>query len=140
MITRVKHADGLKTVMAATPALKEVNVDLDDWIKDNRNVCYTDGEGNYGAFEYNWPGVYTGHYFFGNARGRQALSLCKRILSIFADERDWKVIRGLTPTDHKGALWMNRQIGLLHHNIVETTAGPQWVSTMTRQSFEEKCK
>lgn len=136
MIKRTETAEGLRQTMEATPALKHVYVDMDEWIADERNVCYDDGNGNFGAFEFNWPGVYTGHYFFSNARGRAALDLSRAVLRQMFEHHNAMAIRGLTPVDHKAALWMNRQLGFKPHNVVDTEAGPHRVFVLTKADFD----
>lgn len=135
-VQRTEIADHLRQVMAETPALRHVCVDMDDWIADKNNVCFDDGNDNYGAFEFNWPGVFTGHYFFSNARGRTAINLSRAMLRRLFDEHNAMAVRGLTPTDHKAALWMNRHLGFKPHNVVETEAGPHRVFVLTKADFD----
>jgi hypothetical protein len=136
MIERVTEASGLKAVMANTPTLKHVYCDMDEWIA-NPNHIALESDGNFGVFEYEYPGVYTGHYFFASARGRTALQLSKAMLAIVFDEHKAKLIRGMTPTHHKGALWMNRQLGFKSHGVVETIAGPHELVMLTDTDFED---
>lgn len=135
MIERVKDATGLKAVMAATPALKHVYCDLDEWIAYDNNIAYK-GEGeNYGVFEYEYPGVYTGHYFFKDARGKTAFDLSKAILHKVFTDHGACLIRGLTPIDHKGALAMNRRLGFKPYGLVDTPAGTHEIYCLQAKDF-----
>lgn len=135
-ISRTLDAEGLRQTMEATPALKHVYVDTDDWIADTDNVCFDDGNGNYGAFEFNYPGVFTGHYFFKTARGRAAIDLSRAMLGCLFDQYGAKAVRGLTPVDHKAALWMNRHLGFKPYKIVQTEAGPHQVFVLTKDEWD----
>lgn len=121
--------------MASTPALTNVYCDLDDWIVDKRNIAYHDGLGNYGAFESLSPGVVIGHYFFQNARGRAAIRTATEIIKYLFLENEVTVIQGLTPTHHKAALWMNRQLGFKPYQIIDTEAGPHQIFALTKAEW-----
>lgn len=137
MISRVTEASGLKEVMANTPSLTHVYCDMDEWTADKNNVAF-EQDGNFGVFEYEYPGVYTGHYFFGSARGKTAIELSKAMLALIFDEYGAMCIRGMTPTHHKAALWMNRQLGFKDYGEVDTPAGPHRVVILTKADFEER--
>lgn len=136
MIHRVTEASGLKAVMASTPALTNVYCDLDEWIKVDNNLAFVDEEGvNFGAFEFVSHGVVMGHYFFGSARGRKAINLAKEIIDRVFNVHEIVVIQGLTPTHHKAALWMNRQLGFKPYQIIDTEAGPHQIFALTKSEW-----
>jgi hypothetical protein len=114
--------------------LRELDIDMDEWIKDENNICLCEGD-NYGAFEYNRPGVYTGHYFFGSARGKAAIRISKDILDSIFGLYKAEVIQGLTPSHHKGALWLNRQLGFKHYGVTDTVAGEHQVFILTKADW-----
>lgn len=134
MISRVTEATLLIQVMNDTPALKEVNVDMNDWISCDTNVALEDN-GSFGVFEFLYPGVYTGHYFF-KARGKEAKAIANKMLHEMFYKYGAKVIRGLTPIEHKGALWMNRQLGFKRYEMVDTSAGPHYIFILTKEDFK----
>lgn len=138
MITRTFDGPALDKEMRSTPALTHINVDVLEWIKDDRNLALEE-DGNFGVFEYNWDGVYTGHYFF-KVRGKFAKDLAIRMLRIAFDKYGMKTVRGLTPIEHKGAVLMTRWLGFTDHGVVDTEAGPCWIFTLTSEEFKEKHK
>lgn len=122
--------------MASTPALTNVYCDMDDWIVDSRNIAYTTDDGlDYGAFEHLSDGVVMGHYFFGRSRGKEAIKLSRDIIEALFQETGVVVIQGLTPTHHKAALWMNRQLGFKPYQIIDTEAGPHQIFALTKQEW-----
>jgi hypothetical protein len=136
----IRSFDGaaLDKEMRSTPALKHINVDILEWIKDDKNLALEE-DGNFGVFEYNWDHVYTGHYFF-HARGKEAKALSIRMLRVAFEEYGMKLVRGLTPVEHRGAVMMTRWLGFTDHGTVDTEAGECWIFTLTREEFEEKHK
>lgn len=97
-----------------------------EWLSNERNICLTDGSGNFALFE-DQPeeGRVAGHYYYKTARGRKALELSKVFLSqVFSDKYNIKTIVGLTPVDHLGAKWMNRKLGFKYIDTIDTEAGP----------------
>ena len=111
--------------------------DPEQWIKDDKNICLTDGNKNFTLFEYNSKGVVTGHYFF-VYRGKAALSLCKEMLrEIFSEKyNDIKVIKGLTPLEKLGARWMNKQLGFKSYGVVFTLVGPCELVMLTKEEWK----
>lgn len=136
VIARSFDGEALDKEMRATPALKHINVDVLEWIKDPRNLALEE-DGNFGVFEYNWDHVYTGHYFF-KVRGKEAKELSIRMLRIAFEEYEMQTVRGLTPIEHRGAVMMTRWLGFEDHGTIDTEAGPCWIFTLTRRQFEDK--
>lgn len=112
-----------------------VGFDAKALIEDDDNILLTDGEGNYGLFEYRSPGEYTGHYLFGTARGQRAVETAKQILDHFFSSYPVEIIHGLTPVEHTGALRMNKQLGLVTVKTVDTEAGPCEQVYLTKEGF-----
>ena len=137
MTTRCTDGQRLREAMAKSEWLREVNCDMDEWAANTNNVALESGD-DFGVFEYEYPGVYTGHYFFGSARGKTAIALSKHMLAIVFDEYGAKTIRGMTPSHHKAALWMNRQLGFKDYGEVDTPAGPHRLVCLTKADFEER--
>lgn len=134
-VERSYDADDIRRVMDETEALKHVYGDIKNWLADDKNVALKT-EGGYGLFEYGYPGVYTGHYFL-RVRGKKAYECSVEALKYFFDNYPVTVIRGFTPHYHKGALWMNRQLGCKTQGSVDTIAGPCDIVTLTKEDFQE---
>lgn len=86
------------------------------WFSETGNIVLGDAEGNYAFFERDptYDFILTGHYMFGEVRGLKALSKAKQFINfIFGNPDDFncKVIRGITPAENLGALWLTRRLG-----------------------------
>ena len=107
--------DVLKVVDAVGQYAEEVtNFYPVDWLNDKSNVALVNSNDDVALFErtpFNPFAVY-GHYFFWS-RGKDAFKVAKDFLTEIFTTNDYNVhiILGLTPLDHKGALWMNKQLG-----------------------------
>jgi hypothetical protein len=105
-----------------------------DWVANDQNVLLRSDD-NFALFDYTYPGMFTAHYFFGSARGREALKLSREMLKTIFLEHGAHVIRGLTPVENKKAAWMTRQLGFTSHDFVETSAGLCEVFLLTLDEF-----
>ncbi len=104
-------------------------IDIDDWIADIRNKAFSDEEGNVLMFEYLDIGQYFGHWFF-FSRGKDAVRKAREMVPRLEPEFGIKQVVGLTPTTHKGAMWLTRQVGCKDHGIIETRNGPCLLTTL----------
>jgi len=136
MITRHYDHNGLmKTMGPYEHELKGFHAR--SWLADPDNVCLSDGNGNYTLYERVTPNSVTGHYFL-VARGREAVKLCKEFLeAIFTGPYGVEVIKGLTPLNKRGALWMNRQLGFKPEGVVDTIVGPVQMVSLTKKEWQE---
>lgn len=123
-------------VQAAVDAYDEdLNLDVEKWLANEKNVAIVSEDGSVGMFEYERPGIYTGHYFFTlQMRGKRAKSLALEMLSEMYD-RGAELIRGLTPLQNLAARWMTRQLGFTSHGVVTTLVGPCEIFIQTRDEF-----
>lgn len=118
-------------------AHETVGFEAADWLSNLDNVALTDGEGSFALFERSTPSLVTGHYFF-LVRGREAEKLARECLKeIFVGGYGVEVIRGLTPLDKRGALWMNKKLGFTQHDLIETVAGPCALVVLTKKEWEQ---
>jgi hypothetical protein len=87
--------------------------DAEEWLAADENVALTNESGDHAIFErfYDNQTAVFGHYFF-VSRGRAAIEAGKQFLAeIFTGPYNVHTVMGLTPVEHKAALWMNRQLG-----------------------------
>lgn len=113
-----------------------VGFDAQRLIDDEDNILVTDGEDNYGLFEFHRPGIYYGHYLF-TARGPEVTEkVARNLLGFFFKEFPVRVVLGLTPIEHSGALRLNRRLGFTFHNIVNTEAGPHYQVSLKKDDFK----
>lgn len=113
-------ADDLKDAITLYPELNG-NLDCGEWVKNTNNIMLRDGDST-GIFAYEYPGLYTGHYFF-RVKGREAIKLAERMLDEMFSNYGAKTIRGMTKTDNRPALWITRQLGFKSYGRVETKNG-----------------
>lgn len=97
--------------------------DPEEWLSDPDNIALTNDNEDLALFDFNSDGIYTGHYFF-NSRGKEAYNAAQDFLKEIFTDYNLKVIRGYTPLDKKGALWMNKKLGFTEYGNVETHIGP----------------
>jgi len=134
MITRTKDVE---TVVKAVSQYRERILGFypEEWLSNDDNIALVDEFGNVSLFEWNYPGVYTGHYFF-LVRGKEALALSREILRIVFTGYGVKVIRGITPLKHLGARWMTKKLGFKSYGIVHTPNGPEELFVLTKEEWE----
>lgn len=109
---------------------------LEDWVLNPRNVALTNGD-DVAMFERQWqlPKTVAGHYFF-TSRGKGAIAAATSFLhEIFTGPYDVEIIVGLTPVEHKAALWMNKRLGFKEHGDVDTDAGLHRFVILTKQEW-----
>jgi hypothetical protein len=112
--------------------------DYEGWLANKNNVMWLDGD-DVGLATFEYPGVYTVHWFF-VSRGRQALHTAKAMLGKMFDEYDAKILRGLTPVNLKAARWLAKQAGLSSYGILDFKDGPHEIMCITKQDYEKETK
>lgn len=135
-IERSYDADTAREYAGVIP--RNLNMDWDAWLADHKNVMITDDK-NVGLATYNYPGVYTVHWFF-TVRGREALDLAIKMLDYFFKNYDVKTVMGITHEDIRGARWLARQVGLKSYGMIECLDGPNELFCMTKDEFYERQK
>lgn len=99
--------------------------DPDDWTKNVWNVALTNDNEDVALFQRTDESLssFYGHYFFWS-RGKQAVEAGKKFLEeFFTGPYGATTIIGLTPVSHKGALWMNKQLGFKEVDILPSIVG-----------------
>ena len=137
MISRTNSVS--KIVKAVAQYQEEVvGFDPPDWLKNTDNVALVKGE-DVSLFERQYAlgsDVVCGHYFF-FSRGKEACNTAKEMLKeIFTGPYNVQRIVGLTPVDHRAALWMNRQLGFKSYGQIDTAAGPCEFVLLTKEEWE----
>jgi|14BtaG_2_1085337.scaffolds.fasta_scaffold57218_2 hypothetical protein len=81
-----------------------------EWSGDGIALLNTESQ-DLGLFEpTSNPEEAFGHYFF-LSRGRKALITAKQMLDYVFARTDINTVYGLTPVEHKAALWFNNKLG-----------------------------
>lgn len=109
------------------------------WLMDTNNVMLVKDD-NIGLATFDFPGMYTVHWFF-KVRGREALNLAREMFKYMFDNHNAQVLRGLTPTNLKAARWASRQVGMKSYGEVTTSEGkPHELFIITKDEFFTKDK
>jgi len=105
-----------------------------EWLADHKNIALMNRD-DCALFEYEAPGVYTGHYFF-VSRGKEAIRVGKEFLrEIFQGGHGVQVIRGLTPLTNLGARWMNKRLGFTGYGPIDTPTGVVELVILTKKEY-----
>jgi hypothetical protein len=106
----------------------------EQWLSNHQSIAY-EREGSVALFTFEYPGVYSGHWFF-KVRGRDALNLAREFLKKLFTETDAKAIRGLTPIKKPAARWAARQVGFTSYGNLTINNEEYELFCMTKKEFE----
>jgi len=112
--------------------------DYEGWVKNTNNLMYEE-DGSVGLLTYEYPGVYSGHWFF-KVRGKEALDLAWRILNEVFTNHNAQAIRGLTKVSLPAARWAARRVGFKSYGFLTFPEGEHELFCMTKNDFYEKDK
>lgn len=110
----------------------------EEWLDNPLNVALINENDDVALFE-NQVGLKNtvcGHYFF-FSRGKEAIKAAKEFLEEVFTNTYIETITGLTPRDHKAALWMNRRLGFKEHGEIDTVIGPCRFVMLTKEQWKE---
>lgn len=110
--------------------------DFKGWVGNTNNIILKD-EDSIGFITYEYPGVYSAHHFHKTRRGREAINVSEAMMKFAFDNHPVEVMRGLTKTDHKAALWIARHLGMKSYGIFDTHGAPHELFMITREQFYE---
>lgn len=111
---------------------------VEDWLSNPLNVALVEGD-DAALFERqpHADHVVFGHYFF-RSKGKYAVKAAKSFLEeIFTGPYNVQAVTGLTPIDHKAAIWMTRHLGFNFDGEIQTDEGPYLFSVLTKQEWEK---
>lgn len=137
---RSYDADIFREAVAPYPEIfRNEDFPFEEWLA-SRNKMFVE-DGSVGLFSYEWPGVYTGHWFF-KVRGKDANDLANRILDKMFHEYDMKVCRGFTPIELPHVIKAAKRLGFKSYGIVKGGIGFEdkdyELLIMTKEEFEGK--
>jgi membrane-bound inhibitor of C-type lysozyme len=132
----------IEKVKKATSQYAEeiVGLDVVEWLSNPYNVALTNSNDDIAMFErvHAAPSTVYGHYFFWS-RGKDARNAAKQFLKeIFTGNYNVQVILGLTPLEHKGALWLNRQLGFKEIGQTDSVVGELRMVMLTKKEWEQQ--
>lgn len=141
--TNLRTYDIVKVKQATSQYAEEIEgFDPEEWLANEMNIALINKNDDIALFEHqvNLTNTVCGHYFF-FSRGKEAVKAAKDFLKeIFSDDYYVETITGLTPVEHKGALWMNRKLGFKDHGQVDTIIGPCRFVMLTKEQWKDSTK
>lgn len=120
----------------ASEAFNGPDFDYEGWTANHRNIMYVVGD-NVGLATYDYPGVYTAHWFF-KARGKEALAIAFAMYHDLFNNHDAKAVRGITPVELRGARYLAKRIGFVSLGIADYPDGPCEIMCLTRDEFNRQ--
>lgn len=115
-----------------------IGFDPETWLQNEDNIALINDNDDVALFE-NQAGLSNtvcGHYFF-FSRGKEAIKAGKEFLKEIFETTYVETITGLTPENHKGALWMNRKLGFQDHGQIDTEAGPCRFVFLSKEQWKD---
>ena len=108
------------------------------WIQNPLNIALINSNQDVGLFEnqYKLEKTVCGHYFF-FSRGKEAIKAAQEFLEEVFTNTYIETIIGLTPLDHKGALWLNRKLGFKENGEISTAVGPCKFVLLTKEQWKD---
>lgn len=125
-----------KVMREAAEDFNGSSFDYEGWVKNKNNVMFVEGD-DVGLATFEYPGVYTVHWFF-VSRGRQALRNAQDMIGTMFDDFDARILRGLTPVDLKAARWLAKKVGLTSYGFLEFPNGTHEIMCITKQDYEQQ--
>jgi hypothetical protein len=123
----------MKKAVEDYPELVSEDYDFAQWLDNHNNVMLVEGD-SVGLACYEYPGLYTGHYFF-KVGGRKALNLARQMMNWMIENEGAVAFTGTTPVGNKAARWFNRHLGFISQGIVERVNGPYELFTITAKEL-----
>lgn len=112
MIRRTVNDKLVGETISLFPKYVQNTFQTSSWLKDTENIALVNGEGDVALFEKTNDGRYEGHYFFPTSRGRDAITVGKKMLRYLQHyHKEIKVITGLVPDENKPTKWVTRKLG-----------------------------
>ena len=105
MVTRSFDGELFKEALARAPEGTNEGFDHQAHLDDHDHILLVNDNRDVGYFCHEYPGVYTGHWFF-LSRGKEAKQVAKEMLDYAFANHNVRTIRGVTKVDMKAARWM----------------------------------
>lgn len=115
---------------------KTENFDFKGWLEDLNNIMYEE-DGSVGLCCWEYPGVYTVHWFY-KVRGKEALNLARKMIKDLFEDKNVKTLRGLTEVSLKPARWAARQLGFKSYGVETFPQGDYEILILTKKDFYER--
>jgi hypothetical protein len=105
------------------------------WLNHPGNLAYTLGD-NLGMATFDYPGLYTVHWFF-KAKGLKAVKTSLALLEPIFNEHGAQAVRGVTPLDNKPSRRLAKYVGFETISIEEYPDGPYEIMLLSKDRFNQ---
>jgi hypothetical protein len=107
--------------------------DDDAWVANTKNVMYEKGP-DVGLATYDYPGLYTVHWFF-KSKGKQALVSAAEMLNDLFTNYGAKAVRGVIHMDNKPSRFLAKYVGFEKISVEEFLDGPNELMLLYKDRF-----
>lgn len=137
VIKRSFDGELFKEALARAPQGMNEGFDHQAHLDNHDHIMLVNDKGDVGFLCCEYPGVYTGHWFY-NSRGKEALEVGRQMLDHVFTNYPVKVIRGLTKRDILGARWLARKVGFTSFGLLLMDDGEYELFCLTKEDFYKK--
>jgi hypothetical protein len=127
----------LERALSLNPGFAPEDFSSKEWVANRNNCLFVQGW-NVGLATYEYEGLYNVHWFFDDAKGREALSLARAMLKELFETTTARAVRGMTRTHMRGVRWLAKHVGMKSLGIIEMADGPNELMLMSRDDFFNK--
>lgn len=134
---RSYDASHLDRALSCNPGFAPDGFSAEEWVANRNNGLFVERH-NVGLATYEYEGLYNVHWFFDDAKGRDAIALAKKMLTELFETTTAKAVRGMTRVELRGVRWLAKHVGMKSLGIVEMADGPNELLFMSKEDFYNK--
>lgn len=109
--------------------------DLKIWIERPYNIMLISGN-NVGLASFEYPGMYSVHWYYQSARGREAINLGKEMVDALFDRCGAEALRAFIKLRLRASRWACRQLGFKSYGFIVFPDGDEnELFCMTKDEF-----
>lgn len=123
----------LREAIAPYPDLNPADFRWESWLENKNNLMFEE-DGSISLFTFEYPGVYTGHWFF--KRGTKTQDLARRMLDTVFNEYGAKVVRGVTKVSLPHAIWAAKKLGFTSYGRLDYPDGEHELLMLTKDEYK----
>jgi hypothetical protein len=127
----------LERAISLNPGFAPDDFDCEAWVANRNNALFVEKH-DVGLATYEFEGLYNVHWFFEEAKGREAIRLARAMLKELFETTSAQAVRGMTRTHMRGVRWLAKHVGMKSLGIIEMADGPNELMYMSREDFFEK--
>lgn len=127
----------LEQALSCNPGFAPDDFSPEAWVANTNNCLFVERH-NVGLATYEYEGLYNVHWFFDDAKGRDAIKLAKAMLKELFETTTARAVRGMTRVNLRGVRWLAKHVGMKSLGIVEMADGPNELMVMSREDFYKK--